>query len=157
MIDSFTDRHEATGKAKEFFRPAYRLYAGAFVDIVYDHFLAKDAKEFADDGLVRFADDAYSTLSGFSSWFPDSFALIFPYMRQQNWLFNYQYVWGIQNSFKGLVRRARYMYEWEPAFEVFQRHYEELERCYDSFFPELKAMTWVNYQSLLTEDEDNMK
>lgn len=156
MIDSFTDRHEATAKAKEFFRPDYRLYAGAFVDIVYDHFLAKDTREFADDGLVHFADEAYSILSDYSSWFPDSFAAMFPYMRQQNWLLNYQFRWGIQNSFKGLVRRARYLSEWEPAFEVFELHYEELKNCYDSFFPELKATTWVNFRALLKQN-DSMK
>lgn len=156
MIDSFTDRHEATGKAKEFFRADYRLYAGAFVDIVYDHFLARDAREFADQGLACFADETYSILSGFSAWFPDSFAAIFPFMRQQNWLFNYQYTWGVQNSFKGLVRRARYLSEWEPAFEVFNRHYGELKRCYDSFFPELKATVWIQFQSLLKQN-DNMK
>ncbi|HEY8657933.1 MAG TPA: hypothetical protein VIL78_02790, partial [Hanamia sp.] len=40
LIDSFTDSHEVTARAKKFFRPQYRLYSGAFVDIVYDHFLA---------------------------------------------------------------------------------------------------------------------
>src|SRR4029077_7560850 len=29
-IDQFTDQHSATKEAKEFFRPDYRLYAGAF-------------------------------------------------------------------------------------------------------------------------------
>ena len=41
-IDEFTDNHPATKQAKEFFRSDYRLYSGAFVDIVYDHFLAND-------------------------------------------------------------------------------------------------------------------
>lgn len=38
MIDTFTDAHETTKEAKEVFRPHYRLYSGAFVDVVYDHF-----------------------------------------------------------------------------------------------------------------------
>jgi acyl carrier protein phosphodiesterase len=37
-IDQFTDTHEATREAKQVFRPAYRLYSGAFVDVVYDHY-----------------------------------------------------------------------------------------------------------------------
>src|SRR6476619_335472 len=48
-IDDFTDSHPATIKAKQFFRPAYRLYAGAFIDVVYDHFLALDSNEFANE------------------------------------------------------------------------------------------------------------
>ena len=47
FIDTFTDSHEATREAKEIFRPAYRLYSGAFTDVVYDHFLAVDEYEFA--------------------------------------------------------------------------------------------------------------
>jgi len=41
-IDTFTDSHPATKEAKEVFRPHYRLYAGAFIDVAYDHFLAND-------------------------------------------------------------------------------------------------------------------
>src|SRR5215469_17022272 len=44
-IDAFTDEHAATKKAKEVFKPVVGLYAGAFIDIVYDHFLALDANE----------------------------------------------------------------------------------------------------------------
>ena len=47
-IDDFTDFHPATYNAKSYFRKEYRLYSGAFVDIVYDHFLANDKKEFED-------------------------------------------------------------------------------------------------------------
>lgn len=38
FIDEFTDFHVATKEAKQFFKPSVGLYAGAFVDVVYDHF-----------------------------------------------------------------------------------------------------------------------
>ena len=41
-IDTFTDQHPVTKTAMKFFKPAYGLYAGAFVDVVYDHFLVLD-------------------------------------------------------------------------------------------------------------------
>jgi acyl carrier protein phosphodiesterase len=37
-IDEFTDNHPVTKKAMEIFRPAYRLYSGPIVDILFDHF-----------------------------------------------------------------------------------------------------------------------
>ncbi len=46
LIDEFTDGHPVTAEAKNYFRPQYRLYSGAFIDIVYDHFLALDSKQF---------------------------------------------------------------------------------------------------------------
>ncbi len=38
-IDAFTDEHEITKQAKEIFKPAVGLYAGAFVDVVMIIFL----------------------------------------------------------------------------------------------------------------------
>ena len=52
-IDTFTDVHPSTIAAKQFFRPQYRLYAGAFVDVVYDHFLANDLLEFEDPASLN--------------------------------------------------------------------------------------------------------
>ena len=45
-IDSFTDTHPATREAKSVFQPAYRLYSGAIMDVLYDHFLANDPEHF---------------------------------------------------------------------------------------------------------------
>ena len=62
-IDAFTDTHKATHAAKQCFRPAVGLYAGAFLDVVYDHFLANDRNEFADDkALLLFTQNTYSSL-----------------------------------------------------------------------------------------------
>ena len=62
-IDAFTDSHPATKEAKEFFRSSYRLYAGACMDVVYDHFLANDIHAFKDDkALQAFALTVYEGL-----------------------------------------------------------------------------------------------
>ena len=53
LIDTFTDNHPATAMAKSFFRPQYRLYSGAFTDVVYDHFLARDEKQFEEYGSLE--------------------------------------------------------------------------------------------------------
>jgi acyl carrier protein phosphodiesterase len=137
-IDSFTDRHEATQKAKSFFRPQYRLYAGAFVDVVYDYFLANDEKEFNDDSLKAFATETYAVLSKHTEYFPEKFASMFPYMKSQNWLYNYQYKWGIAKSMNGVVKRANYLFESETAFNLFEKNIEELHLCYIQFWADLK-------------------
>ena len=151
-IDTFTDFHEATQVAKLIFRPSYRLYAGAFIDIAYDHFLANDTSMFKDQSaLRRFTDDTYRTLQTRQQFFPPDFAMMFPYMQKHNWLFNYVYRDGIRNSFEGLVRRAAYMHESKTAFSLFVLHYEELKSCYDNFFPSLKKFAFNHLQLLLTK------
>jgi acyl carrier protein phosphodiesterase len=138
-IDEFTDAHPATKKAKEFFRPAYRLYSGAFIDIVYDHFLALDTNEFDNySTLKNFAAETYNTLEENFSVLPLPFQSILPHMKHHNWLLNYQYTAGIERSFGGLVRRAAYLKESDTAFAIFIDNYTELKQCYDIFFPSLK-------------------
>jgi acyl carrier protein phosphodiesterase len=138
-IDEFTDRHPATMLAKQFFRPAYGLYAGAFMDIVYDHFLATDKNEFLEEGqLASFAQNTYEQLTPFIPVFPERFGRMFYYMKKQDWLFNYRLKEGIRNSFAGLVRRAAYIDDSLAAEEVFDNHYGDFRKSYEIFFPELK-------------------
>lgn len=151
-IDTFTDSHPVTQQAKVFFKPVYRLYAGALTDVVYDHFLAKDAHEFPGEegrGLLAFAEKTYEQLAPFQALFPEKFARMFPYMRSQNWLYHYRYKEGIYNSFTGLSRRAAYMPPPEQACELFEEHYTALEACYKLFFPALKDFAFATLQQLI--------
>jgi len=152
FIDEFTDNHPATAKAKEFFRPQYRLYSGAFIDIVYDHFLALDQNQFEEyKGLENFTFISYRQLDQKVFYFPLPFEKMYPYMKAQNWLYNYRLKEGIHKSFSGLVRRAAYLHESEIAFSIFNDHYKELQNCYAVFFPELKSYTFKILESILAE------
>lgn len=140
-IDAFTDEHPATKEAKEFFRSSYRLYAGACVDVVYDHFLANDNNEFENAAaLQQFAAAAYQGLEQNRAYLPEKFAAMLPYMQSQNWLYNYRFAFGIEKSFEGLVRRSAYLTDSHTAFTIFEEHYQSLEQCYRHFFPGVKKM-----------------
>jgi len=140
-IDAFTDDHPVTREAKEFFRSSYRLYAGACMDVVYDHFLANDIHEFKDDkALQDFALSVYQVLEQNKVYLPEKFAVMLPYMQSQNWLYNYRFRLGIEKSLEGLVRRSAYLTDSAPAFRIFEEQYQRLEEYYHIFFPELKKM-----------------
>lgn len=151
-IDAFTDEHKATKKAKEIFRPQYRLYSGAFADVVFDHFLAISEKEFTDASLLSFTQNTYQSLSPFTAIFPERFQKMFPYMQSQNWLYNYQFRRGIERSFAGLVRRAAYLSESDIAFMLFEKHYDELQQCFTDFFPALKNYASGKFNLLMQEN-----
>lgn len=141
-IDQFTDTHGATQQIKTFFRPQYRLYSGAFADVVYDHFLANDKAEFGSaTELKQFAEDTYKVLEANAGFFPDPFQKMFPYMKEYDWLYNYRHKWAIEKSFNGLVRRAAYLTESKIAFDLFNEHYDTMQMCYGEFFPSLKKYT----------------
>jgi len=151
LIDTFTDAHEATKEAAAFFRPHYRLYAGAFIDVVYDYFLANDNNEFAnEEGLQSFAAGTYRSLAQNTQYMPEKFAAMFPYMQAQDWLYHYRFTYGIQKSFGGLVRRSAYLTDSETAFKVLEKNHAPLQQCYNHFFPAVKKMAadWMhNYTS----------
>src|SRR5690606_35569069 len=143
--------HPATIEAKEIFRPAYRLYSGAFVDVVYDYFLANDKNEFTASSLYLFSQEVYKTLAGYSEILPPFFAGMFPYMQSQNWLYNYRTEQGIIKSFGGLVRRAKYLEESETAAKLFQANITRFKRCYDLFWKDIKVFAESNFLRLLEE------
>lgn len=149
-IDEFTDTHTATHELKSFFRPQYRLYSGAFADVVYDHFLANDTNEFnSEAALKKFATDTYQALELYTPLFPDPFQKMFPYMKEYDWLYNYRHTWGIEKSFGGVVRRSAYLTESDIAFEIFNTHYEAMQVCYNGFFSDLKKYSLNKLDELL--------
>ena len=147
-IDEFTDAHHATKEARKFFQPAYGLYSAVFMDVVYDHFLAIDSNEFSDASLLDFSLKSYQSLDQYQDVFPETFRLIYPFMKQYNWLYNYKTVVGIARSFDGICRRASYMTESDTAFALFKQHYDELQTCYADFFPSLKVFAFDTIRSL---------
>lgn len=147
-IDQFTDQHEDTRRIKQVFKGSYGLYSGAFADVAYDHYLANDPVEFQNEQLFAFSQWVYQTLDQYAEWFPEKFRHLYPYMSQQNWLYNYRLRSGMQQSFGGLVRRAAYLTESDSAFRIFEEHYDLIGECYQSFFPDVKEFAFHQMQQL---------
>lgn len=138
-IDFFTDTNPITQKASQPFREDYRLYSGAFIDIVYDHFLANDLSVFlTDEKLFGYTQSIYNALDENKKYFPESFERVFPYMKHQNWLYDYRLKEGVQRAFRGLVRRAKYMDDADTAYQIFLDNYDELHFRYRHFFTEVR-------------------
>src|SRR5690349_3138119 len=77
-IDTFTDDHPATKEAKQFLKPAVGLYAGAFIDVVYDHFLANDEAEFSTTTLQDHTANTYAVLQYHAPVLPAHFQQMLP-------------------------------------------------------------------------------
>lgn len=147
-IDTFTDEHMATREAREIFRPHYRLYSGALMDVIYDHFLANDESEFSHSTLLAFSEQVYTTLEDHAIWLPERFHGMFPYMKSQNWLFNYREKWGTAKSLEGLVYRAAYLQESATAYRLFEEHYQLLSQYYRQFWADVRPFALQQYELL---------
>lgn len=140
LIDTFTDNHSSTKTAKELLKPAVGAYAGAFIDVVYDHFLAIDKNIYSEEEWLHFTERTYQSLYKYEAHLPERFANMLPYMSSQNWLYNYRFPWGIEKSFEGVARRAVYLSHNDMAFRLFETHYDSFQEAYDNFFPDVKKL-----------------
>lgn len=148
-IDAFTDVHTATKEASKIFKPWYRLYSAAFIDVAYDHFLANDFEQFTDDdSLSEFSQEVYKSMDDYLHVFPERFRQMYPYMKQQNWLYNYRHRQGIERSFAGVVRRSAYLTDHDTAFKLFEDNYDALQTYYADFFPALQKHALETLRSM---------
>lgn len=133
-IDEFTDNTAPSLRAQVWFRPGYGLYAGPIVDTLLDHYLATDAQHFSSEQkLLSFTQDVYKILEEYRDYLPPTFATLFPYMREHNWLYNYRTMAGARRSLQGLQQRAQHMKPIDEAYNTFVVRYYEIGQCYYEF------------------------
>jgi len=141
LIDSYTDAHPAVKEAKTVFRPVYRLYSGAFVDVSFDYFIANDPEIFKEESdLKAFSGFVYDCMDTWTAWLPEATRLYFFRMKEQDWLFNYRLIWGMEKSFGGVVYRSAYLNDAAPALQIFKENLDFLKSCYQQFMPDLQKV-----------------
>lgn len=82
-IDVFTDSHEDIRTLRALFESPYRRYAGIFIDIWFDHLLARDFGSWSDIPLARFSDDAVLLLDHHDDLLPDPLRRFRGYLKAQ--------------------------------------------------------------------------
>ena len=135
-IDTFTDSHPEIHEAKKIFSPMVRLYAGAFVDVAFDYFLANSMP---DKALKEHSEKVYRVLRNYDEFLPPNFLRMLDSMEKDNWLYNYREDWGIEFSMKNVLNKAKYLNKNLAVFEVFLNHKPQLQYHFDHFYPDLVA------------------
>ena len=151
-IDEFTDNHPQTKLAKQLLKPAVGLYAGAFIDVVYDYFLANNLNCFSSEiELHDFANGVYKILENHKAIVPPNFEKVMPSMQANNWLYNYKFDYGVQRSFEGLYRRAKFLTPSDnKAYQSFIANKSVLHEFANSFIKDVivfvkKELTTMGY------------
>lgn len=139
-IDSYTDKHPLVKQGVQRFRATQKKYASVVIDVVYDHVLADNWHLFHDEELLGFTQSTYTKLEKQQNDFPEPVKRYFPYMKQQNWLYNYQYEWGLLKSLEGLDRRSSNDTQMHLAVEVYRQHKKEFLSEFSAFIEDAKKM-----------------
>ena len=136
-IDTFTDTHEIVRQSTKRLHKNYGHYSGVIVDILYDHFLAKNWKTYSNVPLAKYVGDFYDLLEDNFDILPTRVQKMMPYMVANNWLLSYASVDGIAKVLEGMNRRTQNRSKMNLAVNELEEFYDAFETEFTLFFAEL--------------------
>jgi acyl carrier protein phosphodiesterase len=151
FIDTYTDAHEIYRKSKHRLHEKFGHYSGVIMDIIYDHFLAKNWSLFSNNALEKYADDFYNLLqSKYDNLAPKTQNLL-PYMIKTNWLVCYKSLEGLELILFQMDYRTKNRVNMPAAINEVKEFYTELEQEFLAFFTILQQQSKLELNKLKNE------
>ena len=136
-IDTFTDSHPTVRKSTKRLHEKYSHYSGIIVDMLYDHFLAKNWSQYSIIPLEEYVESFYDSLEKNHQLLPLRIQKMMPYMIADNWLVSYASIEGISRALDGMNRRTKHKSSMNEAVNELEEFYSEFENEFTPFFDEL--------------------
>ena len=136
-IDSFTDAHPLVIRSRRRLRPPFRRYSGILVDLFYDHFLARNWSEYADESLPAFADRVHGLLAARRSEIPERMRRFAEYLVRENLFTAYRSRAGIDRALAGVAGKLTRANPLARGGEELRREYDALADDFRRYFPEV--------------------
>lgn len=146
-IDSFTDMHPVYRQSKHRLHEKYGHYSGVIMDILYDHFLAKNWSTFSDEKLEDYANNFYQLLQDNYEILTERIKGMMPYMIARNWFVSYATIAGLEMILFQMDYKTKHRANMQEAVVELQEFYTEFESEFFIFFQELM----VSCQQKITE------
>lgn len=137
-IDTFTDAHPIYRKSKHRLHEKYGHYSGVIMDIVYDHFLAKNWSQYSGEKLEDYSESFYNLLKENYDVLTEKIKGMLPYMIARNWLVSYASIAGLEMILFQMDHRTKNRVNMHEAIVEIQQFYTEFEEEFTLFFDELQ-------------------
>ena len=137
QIDSYTDNHPQVKISKRRLDERYGLYRGIIIDILYDHFLARNWSDYSEIPLKVYTQDFYKKLSLHHDVLPDKVKYMSKYLIAEDWLSSYAELAGIQKVLEGMNRRTGGKSDMNLAINDLEMHYKDFALDFKIFFNDL--------------------
>lgn len=147
-IDTFTDAHKIVRQSTKRLHENYGHYSGIIVDIIYDHFLAKNWSKYCNVPLSEYVDGFYDLLEDHYEILPLRIQKLMPYMMSDNWLLNYASIEGISRVLDGMNRRTKNRSGMDKAVIELELFYSEFESEFSAYFDELIIFSKLTLKEL---------
>lgn len=136
-IDTFTDAHPIYRKSKHKLHAKYGHYSGVIMDIVYDHYLAKNWSKYSTEKLEDYAASFYKLLQNNYELLTEKIQKMMPYMIARNWLVSYSTLEGLEMILFQMDHRTKHRVNMQEAIIEVKLFYNEFEEEFTLFFEEL--------------------
>ncbi|NNM23529.1 MAG: DUF479 domain-containing protein [Flavobacteriaceae bacterium] len=136
-IDTYTDSHPIVKQSTRRLHKNYGHYSGVIVDILYDHFLAKNWKRYHSMPLDIYVEKFYELLRNNFQVLPARIQRMMPYMISDNWLLSYATVPGISKILKQMNVRTKGVSGMNFAVIELEEFYDDFEEEFTLYFAEL--------------------
>jgi len=141
QIDWFTDNDEVVRKSKRRLNVQYGHYKGVIIDILYDHFLAKNWKLYFHTPLQVFTHAFYKILEDNIDVLPERAKYATSYMIKDDWLTNYAKIEGIEKVLIGMNNRTEGRSKMNLAIKDLKDHYNDFDQDFRIFFEKLRTFS----------------
>ncbi|MFC4818564.1 ACP phosphodiesterase [Flavobacterium sp. GCM10023249] len=154
-IDSFTDAHPTYRKSKHRLHERYGHYSGVIMDIIYDHFLAKNWSHYHHEPLEEYAERFYQSLRQHYELLTEKTQNMMPYMIARNWLVSYASLAGLEMILFQMDYRTKHRAHMQNAMVELQEFYLEFEEEFTLFFEELREVCRLRLKELMDFDSNS--
>jgi len=141
-VDTFTDTHAYT-KSLTRQLGSLRRYGGIIVDVLYDHQLSLNFKQFHHQPLSHFAKDCYLELGSDLTSETNVEHLPAPYikmvnaMKEMDWLSSYGDINNIERAFIGISRRLKKPVDLTECLAWYLDNQKGIEQDFPEFYNDL--------------------
>ena len=143
-IDTYTDTNAIVEKSKARLRPVYRKYASVIIDILYDHYLAANWKNYSDIPLFEYSKNIYGLIKKHEQILPEKSKLFMQYMIKNDILNAYSNLNGIEKVLKGMAQRTSFESNMNLSIKEIKEYYLLFKEEFYQFFPDIQQ--YVNQE-----------
>ena len=136
-IDSFTDQHSVVRLSASRFQPRYFKYSGVIIDILYDHFLAKNWSDFSVTPLHDYVNKMHNVILNSFDILPERLQNYLPGFMNERWIERYATIDGIRDVLDAMSKRTSLPKETEFAISVMETYYDVFRHEFYDFFGQM--------------------
>ena len=136
-IDSFTDNHSVVKLSASRFLSRYFKYSGVIIDILYDHFLARNWLDFSNISLHSYVNRMHNIMLNNFEVLPERLQNYLPGFMNERWVERYATVDGIRDVLNAMSKRTSLPNETEFAIGVLEAYYDDFRHEFYDFFGQL--------------------